>query len=51
VAQLTCADGAVLTVLPVPVLDRDGQTYEFTPSSLDATELLVFVTALVQEST
>jgi hypothetical protein len=30
VAQLTCADGAVLTVLPVPVLDRDGQTYEHT---------------------
>ncbi len=29
-AELTCADGAVLTVLPVPVLDRDGQTYEHT---------------------
>lgn len=33
-AQLTCADGAVLTVLPVPVLDRDGQTYEHTLAML-----------------
>jgi hypothetical protein len=30
VAQLTSEDGMVLTVLPVPVLDRDGQTYEHT---------------------
>ncbi len=28
VANVTCVDGTVLTVLPVPVLDRDGVPYE-----------------------
>lgn len=30
VADLTCVDGAVLTVLPEPVLDRDDVPYEMT---------------------
>lgn len=29
-AQVTCVDGTVLTVLPVPVLDREGVPYEVT---------------------
>ena len=29
-AELTCMDGSVLGVLPVPVLDRDGVPYEVT---------------------
>lgn len=29
-AQVTCADGTALTVLPSPVLDRDGVPYEVT---------------------
>ncbi|MCW2499468.1 MAG: hypothetical protein JWN87_1144 [Frankiales bacterium] len=29
-AVVTCADGSVLTVQPVPVLDRDGVPYEVT---------------------
>lgn len=29
-AELTCADGSVLAVLPVPVVDRDGVPYELT---------------------
>jgi len=29
-AQVRCVDGSVLTVLPVPVLDRDGAPYEVT---------------------
>lgn len=29
-AAVTCVDGTVLTVLPVPVLDRDGVPYEVT---------------------
>lgn len=30
VATLSCDDGSVLAVLPVPVLDRDGRPYEVT---------------------
>lgn len=29
-AEVTCVDGCVLAVLPVPVLDRDGASYELT---------------------
>jgi len=29
-AQVRCVDGSVLTVLPVPVLDRSGMPYEVT---------------------
>lgn len=29
-AEVTCVDGSVLRVLPVPVLDRDGTPYEVT---------------------
>ena len=33
-AELTCVDGTVLSVLPVPCLDRDGTPYEVTLSLL-----------------
>ncbi len=29
-AEVTCVDGSVLAVLPVPVLDRDGVSYELS---------------------
>lgn len=35
-AELMCVDGSVLSVLPVPCLDRDGTPYEVTLSLLRA---------------
>ena len=37
-AALTCVDGSVLTVLPAPVLDRNGVPYEVTLKLLRAGE-------------